>query len=142
MALRRGSAAINRVPTGPDCPATDQRGVRRPGGRACDIGAYEVARPVVALRSVRTARSRALVIRVQVMADAADARVRVEYGRTTHYGRSTSVQIVTGVAPTTLTFTLRGLNRKHAYHLRIVARSTDGITWSRDLRLAPRRRSG
>src|SRR5919108_3177152 len=30
------------------CPATDQRGVSRPAGRACDIGAYELAPPLVA----------------------------------------------------------------------------------------------
>jgi hypothetical protein len=40
FALGSGSAAIN---TGDDafCPATDQRGVARPQGPHCDIGAYE-----------------------------------------------------------------------------------------------------
>ena len=40
MALGAGSLAIN---TGTDtgCPATDQRGVARPQGSHCDIGAYE-----------------------------------------------------------------------------------------------------
>ena len=39
--LLTGSAAID---AGDDaaCPATDQRGVTRPQGTACDIGAYEV----------------------------------------------------------------------------------------------------
>jgi len=44
MALRRGSAAIDRIPAvGAGCPATDQRGVRRPqpAGGKCDIGAFE-----------------------------------------------------------------------------------------------------
>lgn len=42
-ALRRTSAAVNR---GADaqCPARDQRGVRRPQGRRCDIGAFELER--------------------------------------------------------------------------------------------------
>ena len=46
MAIEAGSVAIDRVPrrTG-DCPSTDQRGVHRPQGRACDIGAYEFAIP-------------------------------------------------------------------------------------------------
>ena len=41
MALGAGSPAIN---TGTDigCPATDQRGVARPQGSHCDIGAYEL----------------------------------------------------------------------------------------------------
>lgn len=42
MALGSGSPAIEAVPEGA-CPATDQRGVKRPQvGSACDIGAYEV----------------------------------------------------------------------------------------------------
>jgi hypothetical protein len=38
MALPVGSPARN---AGAGCPATDQRGVARPQGSACDIGAYE-----------------------------------------------------------------------------------------------------
>jgi hypothetical protein len=42
MALRPGSPAIDQVPkTGAGCTPTDQRGVPRPQGPACDIGAYE-----------------------------------------------------------------------------------------------------
>ncbi len=44
-ALLPGSVAINRIPLN-DCRikdiSTDQRGVRRPQGVACDIGAYEL----------------------------------------------------------------------------------------------------
>jgi hypothetical protein len=39
IALLPGSPAIDTG--GADCPATDQRGVSRPQGAACDIGAYE-----------------------------------------------------------------------------------------------------
>jgi hypothetical protein len=50
MALGAGSAAIDRIPRrGGHCPSTDQRGVRRPEGRACDIGAFEFARPSIRL---------------------------------------------------------------------------------------------
>ena len=46
MALAAGSPAINAVPaTGAGCPATDQRGVPRPQGVACDIGAFELKAP-------------------------------------------------------------------------------------------------
>ena len=38
MALQAGSPAID---AGSGCPAVDQRGVARPAGPACDIGAYE-----------------------------------------------------------------------------------------------------
>jgi CSLREA domain-containing protein len=44
QALGPLSPAIDAVPAvGAGCPATDQRGVSRPQGPACDIGAFEVA---------------------------------------------------------------------------------------------------
>jgi hypothetical protein len=48
LPLGSGSAAINQVPgAGADCPAADQRGVDRPQGGECDIGAFEFATPTV-----------------------------------------------------------------------------------------------
>jgi len=45
-ALLAGSPAVNRGGTSANgCPATDQRGVSRPQGGACDIGAYELIPP-------------------------------------------------------------------------------------------------
>jgi len=40
-ALVPGSPAIDAAPVGPDCPSEDQRGIARPQGAACDIGAFE-----------------------------------------------------------------------------------------------------
>jgi parallel beta helix pectate lyase-like protein len=40
-ALVPGSPAIDAAPVDADCPATDQRGVARPQGAMCDIGAFE-----------------------------------------------------------------------------------------------------
>jgi hypothetical protein len=54
LALGSGSAAIDRVPTtGAHCPSTDQRGVRRRDGSACDIGAFEVTAPTIDVISPR-----------------------------------------------------------------------------------------
>ncbi len=54
MALAPGSAAIDQVPAkGAECPRTDQRGVSRPQGPACDIGAFEFAVPKIAISSPR-----------------------------------------------------------------------------------------
>lgn len=41
IALMRGSPAIDAA-NAESCPATDQRGVIRPQGNGCDVGAYEV----------------------------------------------------------------------------------------------------
>ncbi len=54
MALEPGSAAINKgPPKGAGCPARDQRAVRRPQGKACDIGAFEFAVPSVSIYTPR-----------------------------------------------------------------------------------------
>ena len=45
-ALVADSPAIDASPDDADCAATDQRGVRRPQGPACDIGAFEKGPPV------------------------------------------------------------------------------------------------
>lgn len=45
MALAPDSAAINRGVEA-NCPATDQRGVLRPQGNQCDIGAFELEMPL------------------------------------------------------------------------------------------------
>ena len=47
MALRPGSAAID-AGDAEGCPKADQRGVSRPQGAACDIGAFEYVAPVPA----------------------------------------------------------------------------------------------
>jgi CSLREA domain-containing protein len=51
--LLPGSPAIDAA-ADPACPATDQRGVSRPQGPACDIGAYEVVRTAPCLTGVQT----------------------------------------------------------------------------------------
>jgi CSLREA domain-containing protein len=62
MALGAASAALDQVSAG--CPATDQRGVPRPQGAACDIGAYElfvdVTAPLTTLTVLRQRLGRVL----------------------------------------------------------------------------------
>ncbi|MGH8489853.1 MAG: choice-of-anchor Q domain-containing protein [Gammaproteobacteria bacterium] len=45
-ALPAGSPAIGQSPANSGCKPTDQRGVTRPQGEACDIGAFEKGPPV------------------------------------------------------------------------------------------------
>jgi hypothetical protein len=47
MALQTGSAALDAGDPGCPPPASDQRGIRRPQGVACDIGAFESTSPPV-----------------------------------------------------------------------------------------------
>ncbi|HET9314605.1 MAG TPA: choice-of-anchor Q domain-containing protein, partial [Vicinamibacteria bacterium] len=53
-ALPPGSPARNRVTSGCPPPATDQRGMARPQGTACDSGAYEAAPVVTAANRTET----------------------------------------------------------------------------------------
>jgi hypothetical protein len=60
MALRLGSAPVDQVPASAGCPATDQRGVKRPQGNACDIGAFEFATPQITITAPANGASYAL----------------------------------------------------------------------------------
>ncbi len=47
LALEATSPAVDAIPAGaPGCGGTDQRGIARPQGTGCDIGAYELFQPV------------------------------------------------------------------------------------------------
>jgi hypothetical protein len=52
LALLPGSAGIDKVQPAL-CPSADQRGVGRPQGSRCDIGAFEFARPAITISSPR-----------------------------------------------------------------------------------------
>lgn len=41
-ALMPGSPALDAAPVDSDCPANDQRGITRPQGGGCDVGAFEL----------------------------------------------------------------------------------------------------
>jgi chitinase len=51
MALPAGSPAVDAIPPAtPGCPgSTDQRGIARPQGKGCDIGAYELVEPTTSV---------------------------------------------------------------------------------------------
>lgn len=138
IAPGRGSAAIDQIPVQGSgwCPSTDQRGIRRPVGPACDIGAYEVAPPAVGAGTARATGAGSAVITAKVTANAGSERVWVVFGRTGRYGRRSAVKTIGGVTSSTVSFTLRGLDLRRVYHYRVVASSSDGATRSADTTLA------
>lgn len=73
MALLASSPAID---AGADCPPTDQRGVARPQGPGCDIGAFEVEVPTPTPPS-RPAKLRFLAGKVLVNPVTGKAKLRV-----------------------------------------------------------------
>jgi hypothetical protein len=135
MALQPGSAAIDRVPI-MQCPVTtDQRGVSRPQGSACDAGAYEVAAPNVAsLHATSTSPTTGTVTAtINPNLTPHDTLVTVRYGTTAAYGSSTAPQdIGAGGTPVSFSANLGGLAPGTTYHYDIVAVNGDGTTVSPD----------
>ncbi len=134
ISLQPGSAAIDQIPaTGSGCPATDQRGVPRPSGPACDIGAYEVAPPLASTGAASAISGRGATIAGSVTANAGSANVRVQYGRTTSYGSLSAVVHVAGVIKATVSIKLRNLKTGVRYHYWIVVQSMDGTARGADM---------
>ncbi len=137
MALGPGSAALDQVPAqGAGCPMTDQRGVPRPFGSACDIGAYEVAAPAVTTGPASAIGTNGATISGTVTANTGlaggGATVHFNYGLTTAYGSQTALQQITGVTPVLVSAALTGLTPSTVYHYRAVAGSKDGATVGAD----------
>jgi hypothetical protein len=90
MALLGGSSAINAA-LAAYCPATDQRGVARPFGAACDIGAFESA-PPYSIRGI-------------IHGHKPTNGFSVSAGSTSTTSDSTGMYILFGLAPGTQTVT-------------------------------------
>ena len=131
IALQPGSAAIHHVRT---CVlSTDQRGVGRPVGSACDSGAYQVAPPSVIGVSAGTITTTTATIAASVNPNVQDTTVVVNYGRTQSYGSSTPPQdLGAGNAPVPFTASIAGLAPDTTYHFQVVATNADGRTVSSD----------
>jgi CSLREA domain-containing protein len=129
MAPGAGSAAID---AGAGCASTDQRGVLRPVGTACDIGAYEFALPVVSTGSPSAITATSAILEGSVLANNASASAVFEFGATTAYGSQTPVIALTGLQPVPIPAALTGLTPGTTYHYRLVATSPDGTATSPD----------
>jgi len=130
MAPLAGSPAID---AGAGCPPIDQRGLSRPRGSACEIGAYEVAPPVVA-----TTPARAIGLNSVILAGTVDPSLqltsfRFEFGTTTAYGSTSAVQWASPGASLVASAALTGLKAGTTYHYRIVATNADGTQAGSDM---------
>jgi CSLREA domain-containing protein len=131
VALQPGSAAIHHVPT---CVlSSDQRGVARPVGSACDSGAYEAAPPVLSGPSASAITTTTATVSAAVNPTLRDTTVVMNYGLTTNYGSSAPpVRVSAGNAPVPFSVALSGLTPGTTYHVDVVATSADGTTTSSD----------
>jgi hypothetical protein len=113
---------------------TDQRGVIRPEppGTRCDIGAYEVALPVVAIGASVVSGSSVSFQATVANPDPRPGTVIFEYGPTQTYGSSTPAQAVPGFSTAqNFTAAVSGLP-VGTYHVRAVATNPDGTDLTTD----------
>jgi hypothetical protein len=133
ISLAPGSAAIDKVPsTGAGCPATDERGVHRPIGSGCDIGAYEVAPPAATTGHAKVVTATGATLTASVTPNAGAASVQFQFGTSKKYKSKTAVQHIGGVVPVTVTAKLGHLRQRTTYHYRVTIVALDGTSEGQD----------
>src|SRR5439155_9788402 len=90
-ALASDSPAINAAGR-LGCPKRDQRGVKRPKGPACDIGAYEAEVPNVKTRKARQLGSHGATLRGREHPHGHHPTCVFECGKTRAYGSSAATK--------------------------------------------------
>jgi CSLREA domain-containing protein len=119
-----GSPAMD---AGADCPSVDQRGVSRPRGAACEIGAYELAAPTVATSAAGSVGLTSAVLAGTLDPSLRETSFRFEYGTTTAYGSLSPLQWAgAGSGTIPVSALLTGLRAGTTYHFRLVATNPDG----------------
>lgn len=141
-ALLTGSAAIGGGLAG-NCQATDQRGVTRPQLGSCDSGAYEFSPPIVTTGASSSVGANKAVVAGTVGANLLATNYRVEYGKTSAYGASTtSTPLSVLTSAQSVAITLTGLSTSTNYHYRVVATNADGTSNGVDQVFKTKRFSG
>ncbi len=139
-ALQAGSPAIDAGdPSGctdlvGDPLMTDQRGAARPeppGGR-CDIGAYEVAPPVVSTGAALAAATSAVLTGTASNPNPTGGTVSFEYGPTNTYGSATPAQTLAGGSGSQTFVAPVSSLAAGTYHFRVVATNPDGTSVGSD----------
>ena len=130
ISLQSTSAAIDQIPaSGANCPSTDERGVRRPSGPKCDIGAYEVAPAAVKTGAATKVNRTYATLNGVVTPNAGTAGVAFQYGTTPKLGSHSPVLKVSGVAPIAVSMRVLLLKPNTSYFYRLVATSIDGTSY-------------
>ena len=124
-----GGPAFN---AGAGCPRTDQRGVVRSQPR-CDVGAFEIALPVVVTGGTRKVHTTSARLVGTVFANGRATTYSFQFGRTRAYGARTAVKPAgAGFAARAASGTAKGLKPATIYHYRLVAKNALGTARGRD----------
>lgn len=125
------SAAIDAAAT-PYCPGTDARGIVRPFGAGCDVGAVELAPPAVTTGSAGSVTGSSAVLSGSVDGHGlGPVTSRFEWGPTASYGHFTGVTSSATTAAA-VSETLGGLPAGTTIHYRLIATTYDGTATGGD----------
>jgi CSLREA domain-containing protein len=117
------------IDTGAGCDPLDVRGLSRPRGAGCDVGAGETSLPAVGGIAATAIGQTAAAITGAVDTALSPGTYRIEYGTTTAYGSSTAEAPAGGALAAIVT----GLTPGTAYHARVVATNAYGSTSGPDV---------
>jgi hypothetical protein len=124
LALGKGSPAIDAATA---CPLIDQRGVHRPRGRACDMGAFEANVPNVTTGAAKNVGSGAATLTGKLNPGGRTTSYVFRYGKTKAYGSATPARAAgAGAATVPVSFRLAGLKPGKTYHYRLIATNSAG----------------
>jgi predicted outer membrane repeat protein len=108
-AINAGSPAIDAA-NGPACPATDARGVPRPQGAGCDVGAFEASTLTASISSPASGASFAQGAKVKAAFSCSEAGIAALIA--TCKGTVPSGQNIPTVTPGTQTFTVTAVDEQ------------------------------
>jgi hypothetical protein len=130
--LGAGSPAIDPPTPGEACPATDGRGVQRPPGPACDIGAYEVVPPALGAAPLLAVSPSGVTVGLTVTPYAGAATAVLQYGRGAALRSVSRSATLTGITPLRIRLTSGPLTQHSTYHLRVKVSAPDGVAVGRE----------
>lgn len=132
VAMRQGTDADDLDPAGPNCQATDQRGVPRPQGSGCAPGAYERSTPTATIGPATSVAATSATVPGSVDTRGLEGTATLEYGETSSYGAQKSVAVAPKAQLQDVSFHLTGLQPKTTYHARLTLVTGDGTVQTTD----------
>jgi hypothetical protein len=130
--LLAGSPAIEGG-TNTGCPSTDQRGVMRPVGPKCDIGAVEFAPPVATTGTATSiTQSSATLNGVLDPLGFGDVTWYFQWGPTASYGNQTASTMTAALGNEGVATALAGLPAASTIHYRLVVSDSEGTSSGAD----------
>jgi hypothetical protein len=133
MALAATSPAIDAAASAA-CPPTDQRGVLRPAGAGCDIGAFELATPIATTGSAGSVVANSATLNgTGTNPDLAGGTTFFQYGTTGAYGSATPAQAIGATTANAATAApVGGLTPATHYHFRLVVKNGASTAFGAD----------